>query len=181
MVYFFLGWKDGSLFFFSTCYVGSASFVGWSFAHLFGIFNGFGILPVFQGFCERVVEGKELKSWGRTRGLVGCWWVGLWGVPGRFSTSGIYEALRYAVMQKGILKLTKRPLVQVIYFFQEPVALYLGQYSEEPQTVLLFMRHYFFLWGLKPGSQFFFFKYLCVWIRSRSVKLLFLQCQQKNK
>lgn len=39
------------------------------------------------------------------------------GVPGQFSTSGIYEALRYAVMQKGILKLTKRPLVQAFLFF----------------------------------------------------------------
>lgn len=41
-------------------------------------------------------------------------------VPGQFSTSGIYEALRYAVMQKGILKLTKRPLVQAFslsFFF----------------------------------------------------------------
>lgn len=44
-------------------------------------------------------------------------------------------------MQKGILKLTKRPLVQAFLFFQEPVALYLGQYSEEPQTIFLFMRH----------------------------------------
>lgn len=37
-------------------------------------------------------------------------------IPGQFSTSGIYEALRYAVMQKGILKLTKRPLVQAFFF-----------------------------------------------------------------
>lgn len=70
-----------------------------------------------------------------------CVWGG--GVPGQFGTSGIYEALRYAVMQKGILKLTKRPLVQAFFFFffQEPVALYLGQYSEEPQTIFFFMRH----------------------------------------
>lgn len=54
-------------------------------------------------------------------------------------------------MQKGILKLTKRPLVQAFFFsfFQEPVALYLGQYSEEPQTIFFFMRH--LVLGFKLG------------------------------
>lgn len=52
-------------------------------------------------------------------------------------------------MQKGILKLTKRPLVQAfsfsfssVFFFdllgQKPVALHSGQYSEEPQTTRFF-------------------------------------------
>lgn len=42
-----------------------------SYAYSFGVFNGFGILPVFQGFCEAmVVEGEGLKS-------QGCgWWGG---------------------------------------------------------------------------------------------------------
>lgn len=84
----------------------------------FGLFNGFGILPVFQGFCEAMVaEGAGLKSWG-AGGQV-CVLEGGGGVgsvsPGQFSTSGIYEALRYAVMQKDILKLTKRPSVQAFF------------------------------------------------------------------
>lgn len=43
----------------------------------------------------------------------------------QFSTSGIYEAWRYAVMLKGILKRTKRPLVEALFQFgYKPVFLY---------------------------------------------------------
>ena len=61
----------GVYIFFSGCarHAGSKS---WETEKLFKercllvwVFNGFGILPVFQGFCETMaVEGEGLKSWG---------------------------------------------------------------------------------------------------------------------
>lgn len=53
-------------------------------------------------------------------------------------------------------------------FFQRPVALYLGQYSEEPQTIFFFMRH--LVWGLKLGVGYltFVFYSVCERVRSQS-------------
>lgn len=66
---------------------------------------------------QRLVEGEGLKSLGVRVDGCGEGEREGGGIPGQFSTSGIYEALRYAVMQKGILKLTKRPLVRAFLFF----------------------------------------------------------------
>lgn len=110
-----------------------------------------------------VLEGKELKSLGEDRGVMGCWWVGLWGVPGQFSTSGIYEALRYAVMQKGILKLTKRPLVQALLFSRTSSSV-LGTILRRATDCIAFYEAFFVrfkTWQSVP-LFFFFLKYVCV-------------------
>jgi len=96
--------------------------------------------------------------------------MGLWGVPGQFSTSGIYEALRYAVMQKGILKLTKRPSVQAFFlsfsFFSRTSSSVLG-------TVFRGATDYFT-----------FYEAFCVrfqtWHLVPQVCLLFCLCSNKN-
>lgn len=100
------------------------------------------------------MEGEGADESGASGRVCVCvclgWGCRVWGgrVLGQFSTSGIYEPLRYAVIQKCILKLTKRPSVQAV-FFQESVALNLGLFSGKPQTIFLFMRH--FVRGFKPA------------------------------
>lgn len=72
-------------------------------------------------------------------------------IPGQFSTSGIYESWRYAVMQQGILQLTKRPLVQHdSLFLPQPVAQYSGQYTDGAGAFGGFMGH------LLEGREIFF-------------------------
>lgn len=130
-----------------------------------------------------VVEGKELKSLGEDRGVMGCWWVGLWGVPGQFSTSGIYEALRYAVMQKGILKLTKRPLVQALLFSRTSSSV-LGTILRRATDCIAFYEAFFVrfkTWQSVP--LFFFFFKVCLCLSQKSLRLLncFLCSVSKKK
>lgn len=90
------------------------------------------------------------------------------GVPGQFSTSGIYEALRYAVMQKGILKLTKRPLVQ---------AFFLSFFSRISSSVLgtIFRR---------AADCFHFYEAFCVrfktWRFALHICILFCLCSSRS-
>lgn len=115
------------------------------------LLKGFGILTVFF-FCASVRMWFGRKGGfggGRDRGKRGE--EGGEAIPGQFSTSGIYESWRYAVMQQGILQLTKRPLVQHdSLFLPQPVAQYSGQYTDGAGAFGGFMGH------LLEGREIFF-------------------------